>query len=62
MDVEEETDAVSAILERMHARLDAIESTLKRIEKSAKNMDTHISFVERFMNPFRAVGGLMRLR
>ena len=46
----------------MHSRLDAIEAALKRIEKSAKNMDTHISFVERVMNPFRAVGGLMRLR
>ena len=49
-------------LERIEARLERIEAALQRIEASSKNMDRHITFVERVMNPFRAVGGLMRLR
>lgn len=49
-------------LERIEAALQRIEAALRRIEASSKNMDRHISFVERVMNPFRAVGGLMRLR
>ena len=52
----------SGDLERIEAALARIEAALARIEASSKNMDRHISFVERVMNPFRAVGGLMRLR
>ena len=56
------TNHMSDDLERIEAALQRIEAALQRIEASSKNMDRHISFVERVMNPFRAVGGLMRLR